>query len=32
MIGIGLAKFFLILIGIYLVFVTIEDVNNSLKN
>jgi hypothetical protein len=32
MIGIGLTKFFVILIVIYLVFVTIEDVNNSLKN
>lgn len=32
MIGIGLTKLFVILIVIYLGLVTIENVNNSLKN
>ena len=32
MIGIGLTKLFAILIVVYLVLITIEDVNNSIKN
>lgn len=32
MIGIGLTKLFVILIVVYLVLITIEDVNNSIKN
>ena len=32
MIGVGLTKFFIYLIGIYLFFITVEDINNSIKN
>ena len=32
MIGVGLTKLFIYLIGIYLFLITVEDINNSLKN
>ncbi len=32
MIGVGLTKFFVFLIVIYLGLIVIEDINNSLKN
>jgi hypothetical protein len=32
MIGVGLTKLFIYLIVIYLFLITVEDINNSLKN